>query len=469
MKVIGRKSEVRLLNRALASQKSELIVVYGRRRIGKTFLIREHYKEDIIFEVTGLSEGSIKDHLMNFLEQLNLPQEELDSTNTWMKAFGHLASFINKKRSKKKKVLFIDEFPWIATQRSKFLPAFEHFWNTYCTRRDDLVVVICGSAASYMVKKIIRNKKGLHNRISYKIRLEPFTLNETRCFLEHRGISYTNYDIIQIYMYIGGVPHYLEKLEKGKSVAQNIDQLCFHKNGSLFSEFNELYSSLFDDSGRHLVIINTLAMVNKGLTRSEIATKGKLSSGGDLTLKLQELEESGFITGTKFLHNKTKLTVYRLTDEYSKFYLKYINAYQSKAEGTWLKLSQKQSFKSWSGFTFEALCLKHIPQIKKGLGIEVVYSSSSAWFNANAQVDLLIDRDDNIINLCEMKFYNKPYAITSSDYTNLKNKLIEFRESSQTTKNIYSTFISTYGLKKNKYSLEIIQNDLDMDVLFLDL
>lgn len=469
-KIVGRIAEQAKLREAFESDKSELIALYGRRRVGKTFLIREFFNKNIVFEVAGLFDGNMNDQVENFTKELKkrTNKSDLDLLSSWFEVFTTFEAYIDSLKDKKKKVIFIDEFPWIATAKSKFLMAFENFWNTYCTKRDDLIVVICGSAASYMVQKIINNKGGLHNRISRKIRLLPFNLRETELFLTKNGINYTRYDIIQIYMVLGGVPHYLEKIQKGLSVPKNIDYLCFSKDGVLNDEFNKLYVSLFDDSERHMKIIKILANTNKGLTRNELIDKSGIPSGGDFSLKLEELMESGFVTEYPYYQNKKQLTLYRLSDEYSKFYLKFIDNNKNGGKGTWQRLCISQSYVSWSGFIFETLCLKHIYQIKKSLRIDVIYSTSSSWFNENAQVDLLIDRDDNVINLCEMKFCNAPYTIDKKYYLNLKNKLSELQKETGTRINIFITMVTTYGINENKYSKELVQNQLFMDDLFIE-
>lgn len=471
--VIGRENEKEILREALASRQSELIAVYGRRRVGKTFLIRECLKKHIVFEITGLSSGGMKDQIANFTKEIANRQKSTVKTKkirkpkTWLEAFSRMEAYLNGKRiSKTKKVIFIDEFPWIATPKSGFLTAFENFWNSYCSKRPDIVVVICGSSASYMVKNIIRNKKGLYNRISRKIRLLPFNLRETQLFLRSRGIRYTEYDIVQLYMILGGIPHYLEKLRKGMSIAQNIDRLFFERNGAMQDEFKQLYASLFDDSNRHITLIRTLATVNSGMTRNELLKKSGLGSGGDFSHKLEDLIESGFVNEYKFYRKKIQQTLYRLTDEYSKFYLKFIDFQTGNAPGTWLRLTNSQSFRSWAGFAFETICLKHIVQIKYSLRIDKIYSIDSTWFNSEAQADLLIDRDDNIINLCEIKFYNNSFSIDKSYYLQLKNKINALRKSTQTRKNIHLTFITAFGLKENDYSRELVYNYIDMHSLF---
>jgi uncharacterized protein len=466
--IIGRKSELEQLNEALLNDKSELIAIYGRRRVGKTFLVREFYNKHLVFEISGLFGGSRKDQLENFKKELQKKVEKniVSIPATWLEAFSQLEKYLESLKGKKKKVVFIDEFPWLATAKSQFLMAFENFWNSYCTKRSDLIVVICGSAASYMVQKIIRNKGGLHNRISRKIRLLPFHLLETDLFLKSRGIKFTNYDTVQLYMALGGIPHYLERIQKGFSVAQNIDALCFNKDSVLNDEFNQLFASLFDNSERHLSIIKALAEVNKGITRNDLLAKCGSVSSGDFSLKLEELIESGFISEFPFYENKKQYSLYRLSDEYCKFYLKFIQYNQDAGEGTWQRLSIKQSYHSWAGFAFETVCLKHVHQIKQALRIDAIYSKNSSWFDADAQIDLLIDRDDNIMNLCEIKFYNAPFTLDKKYYLNLKNKIAALQNHTKTRKNIFVTFITTYGVAKNEYSTDIVHNNLDLSNLF---
>lgn len=462
--LVGRKHETALLREAHKSNKSELIAIYGRRRVGKTYLVREYLARDIVFEVTGLHKGNMADQIENFTGEISKRsrKKKLPLPSGWLETFSLLENYLNSLRSSRKKVVFIDEFPWLATARSKFLMAFENFWNHYCTRRKDLVVIICGSAASYMIQQIIRNKGGLHNRVTQKIGLLPFTLHETQLFLKSRNINYTPYDILQVYMIMGGVPHYLEKLRKGKSVAQNVDRLCFEKDGILKNEFNELYSSLFEDSGKHLAIIEALASSGKGITRQELIKKSGIPTGGDFSLKLDELKESGFISEYAYYGNKKQLSLYRLSDEYSRFYLKFIKNNTTGEAGTWQRLHKTQSYASWSGFSFETVCLKHIYQLKRALRIDAIFSTNSSWFNKNAQIDLLIDRDDNVMNVCEMKFYNAPFAIDKKYYQNLKNKVAELQQETRTRKNIFLVMVTTYGLKENEYSNELVQQALDI-------
>ena len=466
--IIGRPLEINKLKEIKDKKEASLVAIYGRRRIGKTFLIRNFFKDEIIFEITGLYKGTPNDQLENFRNELNkrIIGSEVKKIKNWLSAFQSLETLIQQSENKKKRVIFIDEFPWIASKGSKFLMAFENFWNQFAVRQKNLILVICGSAASYMVKNIIKNKGGLHNRLTEKICLQPFSLKETANYLKSKNVKYSQYDIAQLYMIIGGVPHYLNKIKPTESVAQNIDRLCFQTDGELTMEFDLLFASLFDNSEKHLLIVKSLATSLRGLTRNELLTKTKLPSGGDTSSKIEELIQSGFIEEYAFYKNKSHLKRFRLSDEYSQFYLKYIRSNKLNGPGTWINLQKSQSFKSWSGFSFENLCLKHIQSIKKTLGVSYIYTQASSWFNDNAQLDLIIDRDDNVINLCEIKFVNNEYQLTKSDYLNIKNKLFEFEKETKTRKSKFITLITTFGLKTNEYSNEIITNTLTLKDIF---
>ena len=470
-KLIGRKSELSILMTALKSNRSELIAIYGRRRVGKTFLIQKAYKNSIQFEFSGIHKAPLNQQLKNFHLTLSAKNAHFKKPSDWIEAFHQLSQYIDTLRTRKKKVIFIDEFPWLDTRKSNFLSVFDNFWNSYASKRDDLVVVICGSAASYMVKNIIKSTGGLHNRLTNKIRLAPFNLYETEQLLKYNQVKFSRYDILQIYMTMGGIPHYLEKISQGESVSQALDRICFDKNGFLRTEFDNVFVSLFDQHDNHEAIIRTLASVRKGLTRNEVLIKSKVKSGGTLTKTLQELEESGFIE--KYIAYKgTKDAIYRLTDEYSLFYIKYIEKTRPSSSGVWNKMHGQQSFKIWSGFSFETICIKHIEQIKEGLKISGINAIHGSWIEKNsqnsAQVDLLIDRDDNVINLCEIKFYNTKYAINKKYANEIAKKAHAFISATKTKKNVFVTFITSYGLTSNQYSKQHVQSELTMDTLFID-
>lgn len=465
-KIIGREVESNLLKNMLTSDKSELIAIYGRRRVGKTFLIRETYKNQSIFEVSGIPDGSYKEQLQNFFDEIakrNASFSKRDKPNNWYEAFNMLGEYIEKLKSKQKKVIFIDELPWLHTHKSKFVQFFAHFWNTFCAPRTDLVVVVCGSAASFMINKVIHDRKGLHHRITLSINLRPFNLHETELFLKSKKVHLDRYSILQLYMAIGGIPHYLEKINPGDSATVAINKLCFEKDGLLSNEFNHIFVSLFNDSGNHVAVVEALAKSKKSISRTELVKTSKIDSGGTLTKVITELIESGFISEYRPYNKQIKDTLYRLTDEYAIFYLKFI---KNNKGADWKTLYTSNSYVTWSGFTFENICIKHEKQLLKALGITGINARYSSWRNENAQIDLLINRSDRTINICELKFSEKEYVISKAYASNLENKKREFINEMTERKNVVSTIISTFGVKKNEHYQKTIDNQLTMDYLF---
>lgn len=471
---VGREREKEIFNTALNSNAAEMIAVTGRRRVGKTFLIRSYFQTITDFEITGIHEGTLKEQLDNFSYQLteysNSPLP-LARPKNWIAAFRQLSTFLENKKTKRKKVIFIDELPWIATNRSGFMKALEYFWNTWAVKKD-IVVILCGSAATWMLRRIVHNKGGLHNRITRQIRLLPFNLHETKLYLETRNIRLDNYQIAQLYMVTGGVPHYLKEVLPGESTVQNIDRICFESQGLLRDEFTKLYASLFDNPEHHIAIVRTLAQNRMGLTRKQIVEKGNLKDGGSISRILEELEGSGFIMTTQPFAKRKKETLIRLSDEYSLFYLKFIERKRAGGKGTWQQLAQSQSWKIWSGYAFENLCLKHISNIKKALGISAIYTEAASFYFAGNedisgfQIDLLIDRKDHIINVCELKFHSASIVMTKTMANALREKLARFQSLSKTQKQVSLIMVTAFGLKQNEHSLGLVEKSISLPAFF---
>ena len=473
-KIIGRIKEQIILNKALQSNESELVSIVGRRRVGKTFLIETVYQKNIVFELTGIQDAPRLEQLQNFTIQLTKQTKSpisIPIPKNWLAAFNLLTEYLETKLSKKKIVVFLDELPWMATRKSGFLRGLSWFWNSWAIKKN-IVVVICGSAASWMIQKVVRDTGGLHNRITKRIYLDTFDLAETEAFLKIKSPNINRYQILQIYMAMGGVPHYLKAVEGGKSAVQNIDNICFSKNGLLQDEFDLLYPALFDNSEEHIKVIRLLAAKKQGLTRKELIENGKLSQGGNTSKVIEELVHSGFISPYYAFGKKKRNIQYRLTDEYTLFYLKFIEKNRSEGAGTWKKLSQTQTWKSWSGYAFESIGLKHIHQIKKALSIGGVYSEASTFsFKGNeeipgCQIDLLIDRNDHVINLCELKFYKEDYLMTKAYAKDLRIKMAAFKAATKTKKQIFLTFLTTFPLIENKHTIGLIDEAMTMDILF---
>lgn len=473
MKIAGRQKEITLLESLKEKEEASFVAIYGRRRIGKTYLIREVYKKDIVFECSGVLEADMTFQLANFSATLNDKQRKkrpLAPPTTWLAAFYQLRAYMDTLKSEQKKVIFLDEIPWFETPRSGFLSALDNFWNQYCTKRTDIILMICGSAASWIIDKVVNSKGGLHNRLTNRILLKPFTLQETKAFFELKRVSLTLKDIAQIYMCVGGIPFYLQDIKAGYSVPKILDQLFLEEQAPLKNEFQNLYASLFKNNTVHEKIVAALASKNKGLTRNEIIQTSGIKSSGDLTTVLEELVQCGFIKPV-FPINKTKEdALYRLIDEYSLFYFKFLK--DDATQSSWLQITEKPMYKIWSGYAFENLCFKHTASIKKAMGINGIITNEYSYIlkgdenTKGTQIDLVIDRADNCINILEVKFYEEAFEVTNSYAQQLSEKVRVFKEQTSTKKNIFVTMLTVFGVKKNANYLNIVTNQLLLEDLF---
>ncbi|MDR2836712.1 MAG: ATP-binding protein [Bacteroidales bacterium] len=470
--IIGRKSEIKQLSDYMDSEKSEFVVVYGRRRVGKTFLVRELFSNKFTFYLSGAENATKSVQLFNFNAAINkYSGNDFPLVDSWQQAFLQLEKYLNGIKKAGRKIIFIDEMPWLDNTKSGFLSAFEYFWNTYASARKDIFLVVCGSATSWMMNKIIKNRGGLHNRVTRQIFLAPFTLNETEQFLKSKKIVMSHFQIAECYMIMGGIPYYLEQLERSLSLAQNIDNLFFAKNAVLRNEYSKLYASLFKKPEKYIKIVEVLAQKRKGMTRYEIVKLSKIADGGGLSGILEELELCGFITINPHFTNQKKNKLYQLVDFYSLFYLNFVKKHKATDANYWSSLIDNSVHRAWTGYSFELLCQIHILQIKTALGIAGVLSYVSGWRSRDtcltdgAQIDLIIERNDNIINLCEMKYANKEFVITKNYDANLRNKRTAFIEESKTHKTIHITLVTTYGIRHNEY-WNNIQSDVTLDDLF---
>ncbi|MFK7984282.1 MAG: ATP-binding protein [Saprospiraceae bacterium] len=472
-KFIARTEELAILKRVDQSTQSEFVAVYGRRRVGKTFLIRHYYRNRIAFQLTALAHTSTTENqLLNFhlvLDELPGVAKAAAPPENWLYAFHRLKGYLANLKIDKK-VIFIDELPWLDTDESHFIQALENFWNGWASARDDIILIVCGSAASWMINNLINNHGGLHNRITERIHLQPFNLKETEELLKLKNPAIDRYQIIQLYMVMGGIPFYLNNVKGNESAAQNIDRLCFSQTGLLRLEFNNLYLALFKNAEQHIKIVRALATKAKGLTRNELIKLTKLSNGGGTTKTLEELEQSGFIRKYTPFQKRKKSSVYQLVDFYTLFYLRFIEPSNPLDENTWINAIDHPQYRTWSGYAYEQICFYHIQAIKKALGIGGVQTSIYSWRSHkkenNVQIDLIIDRRDRVINICEIKFTLDTYSITKEYAAKLRNKLSVFRTETGTKSAVWLTFITTYGLQNFVYWGGLVQHDLTMDIFF---
>ena len=470
--MVGREREIEELMRAYESSQSEFVAVYGRRRIGKTFLIRETFNSKFVFAHSGIAKSGTKIQLGRFRDSLvECGLEECPALKSWFEAFDKLKTLVERSRVTKK-VIFIDEMPWMDKPNANFIPALENFWNAWASARKDVLLIICGSATSWMLKKVIHSKGGLHNRVTYRIPLRPFTLAECEKLSESLGLDLSLYQIAQYYMALGGVPFYWNYLRRGYSVAQNMDELFFAGSDKLEGEFDELYSSLFTRKEPYVKIITALGTKKKGMTREEISQTTGLGNCGALTKYLQELEQCGFIRRYRLNGRAIRDSLYQLIDNLTLFYFKFVKENLDGDVHFWSTSIDSRIMSTWQGLSFELIALQHVEQIKRALQIAGVHSVNYAWRSERgdlclpgAQIDLVIDRKDGVVDLCEMKFNELPHVITRQEYDSVMNKKLALKRELPSRKSVHIVYVTTFGIERNQYR-EAIQADITLEDLF---
>jgi predicted AAA+ superfamily ATPase len=483
--IIGRKSEQNILTDIFNSKKAEFVAVYGRRRVGKTYLIEQFFlkKSCLYFSMTGLHKGTLKEQLSIFTTALHETffsglQMNLESPKNWMRAFEILTDMMIKFSKQKKIVLFFDELPWLASKKSGFKKALDHYWNTKWSKNNKVILIICGSAASWIINNIINDTGGLHNRITMELPIYPFSLKETNDYLNYLGCKFNQKQTLELYMALGGIPHYLGKVKPTLSAAQNISQLCFFKSSPLLKEFDKLFASLFENPDAYVDLIKIIAKKRYGIARTKIENSTKFETGGTLTNRLTALEQAGFIKSFMPIGYTEKGLYYKLIDEYCFFYLTWIfpiwRQIENKVDpGYWLSKQNTPAWHNWTGYAFESISLKHIAQIKKALFIPPGALAGS-WYHQSdgtdksegAQIDLLFDRNDGVITICEIKYYQGVFEINKAIATGLQRKVRVFKEQSKTNKQIFLSIITSDALKKNRYSEELITTKATLSDLF---
>ena len=477
-KIIGRKYEISELEKLYHSKKAEFVVVYGRRRIGKTFLVRNLFEDRITFLHTALSpsefdENKLIDYqLRAFYVSLQNQGANMDQApRDWFEAFQCLQKLISHKHEQNegRLIVFIDELPWMDIKGSGFVTAFEHFWNSWASAQDYLMLVVCGSATTWINDKLLNNYGGLYGRITAELLLTPFTLKECEQYFESQNVVMSRYDQVQCYMIMGGIPYYLSFINPGLSLAQNIDTLFFAKNGRLRLEFDRLMNSLYNTPHSYAMVLKLLSTKREGFTRKEIADATGLPYGGGLSTILKGLEASSFIESYQHYNESKRNVHYRLIDSFVLFYMTFVDGKNGISPTFWSDSQLLPSIQSWRGFSFEGVCFTHIASIKRALGITGVRTNQAPWRSKMSdpavQLDLVIDRADRVINLCEMKFSINDFEVTKKYDAELRNKVATFIEETKCRKSIYTTLVTTYGLKRNIYS-GFFQNVITMDDLF---
>ena len=478
--IIGREKEIRELHNLYNSGNAEFVAIYGRRRVGKTFLVDEALKGKITFRHAGLSpvdeqnrKNNLKAQLTHFFFSLQMQGMKGGKCPlSWMEVFYMLEQLLEKKsKDNKRQVVFIDELPWLDTPRSGFMTAFEGFWNTWGCHRDNLMLVVCGSASSWMLDNLINNHGGLYGRTTYEIKLHPFTLTECEEYFRGKGIRLSHYDIVQSYMIVGGIPYYLGYMKKGLSLAQNIDQLFFADGAKLHDEYDRLFASVFSNPEQMKRIVQLLAGRRLGFTRKDILSKTGLDDCGSSTRMLKALEMSDFIRPYVPFGKSLREVYYKLIDPFCLFYLKFVHTRKEMDPEFWMHNVTSASINSWRGFAFEEICFNHVDKIKKALNILGVSSRQSGWAvigdddTEGGQIDLLIERKDNVVNMCEMKFYSELITISKAYHAKLVHRQNLLMKNLSRKTVVLPVLVTTEGLAYNEYS-GIFQNVVIIDDLF---
>lgn len=484
-KIVAREKETTLLQALLEEKKAQFIALYGRRRIGKTYLIEQFFQnKGVYFSLTGMYQADMVSQLENFQQKFSqqFPSSPLPLSKTlksWRDAFECITAQIIQTPKNQYFILFFDELPWLAGRKSRFLHYLDYFWNTNWKNYTHLKLIVCGSAASWMLDKIIHSKGGLHNRITRKILLRPFSLRQTKEFLLYRNCRLTNSQVLDYYMIFGGVPYYLEFIQKNLSIDQNIQNILFDSDAPLQSEFPQIFKSLFNDSLGHIKIIEILSNKRSGLLRSEISTLCQIPSGGNLKKKLLELQAAGFINYYSPMGHHRKNKFYMLTDEFSLFYLKWVKEILDlgldRPLNYWINTRNTPSWNSWAGYSFESICFKHSNQIISALNLDTIKVLPSTWrykhkMKSNkisgAQIDLLLERSDNAITICEIKYSKNPYIMDKKSAISILNKIEVFKEVTQTKSQIFTVLITVEGVARSAWTKEVFDQVITLDQLF---
>lgn len=466
MILIGRQAEKEQLERIYDSGRPEFVALYGRRRVGKTYLINEVFRDRMTFSMTGVLNEGMEAQRMAFVDAMDLYGEPVaDPPATWYDAFRLLRRFLTRRMAETKGrcVVFIDELPCLDTRGSGFVNALGHFWNSWASLQPRLMLIVCGSATSWMKEQVIDSHGGLHDRITHEIHLREFTLGETEQYLQAQGFPWDRTLVLQTYMVMGGVPYYLGLLLPQECLAQNIDRLFFQPGATMRREFQRLYHTLFSSPEPYIAIVEALFKRKGGLTRDEIAAAIGRESNGRLTKMLQNLVDCDLVRFYRVRNKKVSARggLYQLLDFFSLFYLQFMA--DSTTDGHfWSKSLATPTVNTWMGLAFERVCLAHVEQIKRALRIEAIRNEYYSWRSVKddsgsmAQIDLVIERADRMVNICEAKYSEAPYALNKDEYMRFQRRMMLFQQQTAFRGGIIPTFLTVNGLQRNAYSEHIL-------------
>ncbi|MBU0505584.1 MAG: ATP-binding protein [bacterium] len=449
----GRKEYVKTLQRLRKNRGSSVVVVYGRRRVGKTSLIQKAFENDKIFNFEGLENQETNKQIINFVTQLKFQAKKevsVEHIKTWHEALYALINVAKKEPC----VIVLDEFQWMANYRSELVSVLKMMWDQHLSKLNNVTLVLCGSIASFMVKKVIHSS-AFYGRIETEIHLQPFQLHETAKMLESKGFD----EILEAQILLGGIPLYLKLARNFPSIRMAVNELAFSSEGYFFNEFSKIFTSHFGKNSNYRMILDLLAKNPKGVLRKNISQQLKTTTGGTLTGVLYNLEQAGFIRTLKPFDKKmnSRHVKYVLSDPYIHFYLQFIKPHEKQIKtgikNIGLNIFQGSKYQSWCGYGFENLCWEHagiISQLLGFSGIDFVvgpYFKPSNSGQKGCQIDLLFDRADKVITLCEMKYRLTPIG---------KDVIAEVEKKAQLLENITNKTIQKVLVTKSEPTKELI-------------
>jgi hypothetical protein len=440
--------------------------------------VREGYRDAIAFELVGTYDGDLPTQLRAFATRARRRQPRPGPAG----ATDRLAPGVHPahgvpaprlKRRKTKQVIFFDEVPWLASRRSGFLSAFRSLLEQLgvATAAADRRAVRIGGVVD-AAQAGARSRRAAQPRDPAPARRAVRPRRGGRAVARPRRRSRRVPDRRAVHGDGRHPPTTWPRCAPGESAAQNIDRLCFARDGFLRTEFGSLYASLFERAERHEAVVRVLARHRRGRSRTDLLTAAGLGSGGAATKVLDELEESGFITQLPRLGRARRDATYWLADEYSLFYLTWIEPQRATADSVWLRKQGTPAWRAWSGLAFEAMCLKHVPAIKRALGIAGVETVTASWEHRGgdggdgAQIDLVIDRADRSTNLCEMKFSEAEFVVDKACARDLAHKRDTFRAVTGTRKALFVTLVTAHGVRANEHSRGLVAQDVTLADLF---
>lgn len=472
--IIGREKEMRKLQALANSPRAEFLALYGRRRVGKTFLVNQVFDGQFAFKMTGVIEGSLKDQFTAFADAMDIFGYEMPKQPTdWMSAFIMLKKALKKACSPDKRcVVFIDELPALDTDNSNVASALGYFWNEWASLQDNMVLIICGSATSWMITHVIDSKGGLHDRLTYEMPIHPFSLKEVEEYLEVHQFVWNRQMTLQLYMVFGGIPYYLSLLDKGESMVQNVDRLFFSHDTIMRREFRRLFNTLYKSPNKYIDIIKALGKSGRGMTREQLASELKCANNGHLGNKLDDLVHCDLIRKNIVREKalKRKDAIYQLCDFFCAFFLTFIDRAEVET-GYWKNHVNTPEINSWMGIAYERICMAHIQQIKHALRIDGISSLCYSWRSKEtipaSQIDIVIERADKIVNICEVKYSQDEYEMNKEEYEKINRRKNSFVKETGLRHIPWLTLITTEGMAKGKYS-EMFQSQVTLDDLFAE-